>query len=341
MEKVCPRCKYPQEGIYKCEYCGLVFAQYNKTQITKRSNWQNAIDKKSSTLNIMISLIALIGLFGLVYFWYQHESAKRMAELEEIRKLKISEQKRKEKQQLIIERQQQNTEKEEEKERDAVLPVNKTLKKISSATTREQQNIEREKKKAVSPVNKIQKKTLSITTKVVCRKFDVNTVLKGKEIKFWLNTDLPNDTIVMVSVSRPYWQKGSSATYYGSYYAKRSFVRELNRPVTVIIDDNEWRRQIEKKHKLITSVGESLQVSTVSDKVELNLTVSVDQDNPAFGRRNANLEGTMVKADHGFRIIREEKTFLIPYGIAESAAIRTKTTRKPRPKTRQEIELYR
>ena len=109
MEKVCPRCKYPQEGIYKCEYCGLVFAQYNKTQITKGSNWKNAIDKKSSLLNIIISLIAFIGFFGLVYFWYQHESAKKMAELEEIRKPKISEQKRKEKQQPVqIRRKKQN-----------------------------------------------------------------------------------------------------------------------------------------------------------------------------------------------------------------------------------------
>lgn len=30
MEKVCPRCKLPQEGINECEYCGLVFAQYTK-----------------------------------------------------------------------------------------------------------------------------------------------------------------------------------------------------------------------------------------------------------------------------------------------------------------------
>jgi hypothetical protein len=30
MEKVCPRCKLPQDGINQCEYCGLVFKNYKK-----------------------------------------------------------------------------------------------------------------------------------------------------------------------------------------------------------------------------------------------------------------------------------------------------------------------
>ena len=79
--------------------------------------------------------------------------------------------------------------------------------------------------------------------------------------------------------------------------------------MTVIFDDNEWIRQIEKKHKLIEPGGEPLQVSKISDEIELNLTVPISQDNPAFGRSNANLEGTMVTAKQGFRIIQEKKCF--------------------------------
>jgi hypothetical protein len=323
MEKVCPRCKYPQEGINKCEYCGLVFAQYNKTQITKGSNWENGIDKKSSILNIMISLIAFIGFFGLVYFWYQHESAKKMAELEEIRKLKISEQKRKEKQQPAeFIRKQQNTDKDQNM---AVIPAKKTHKTIPLANTSEQRNIEREKNKSVTPVNKIHKKASSAITKVFCGRFNINSVLKGKELQFWLDTDLPYDTIVMVRVSRPYWIKGSSGTYFGSYYGQSRSVLRLRTPVTVILDDNEWRKQLEKKHELIEPGGEPLQVSKISDEVELSLTVPINQDNPAFGRRNVNLEGTMVTAKQGFKIIREERMFLVPFGKATSATSPAKT----------------
>jgi hypothetical protein len=293
MKKVCPRCEYPQEGIYECEYCGLVFDQNNKTQIPKKSNRQNAIDKKSSILNMMIFLIAFIGFFGLVYFWYQHESAKNMAESEEIRKPEIAEQNRSEKPQQV---------------------------KIES----NQQNSGTEKKEAVSTVDDNQKTISSVNSKVFCNSFNINTILKGRELEFWLNTDLPDNTLVMVSVSRRYWIKGSSGTYSGSYYGKSIFVYELRKPVTVILDDKEWRRRIEEKHKQIEPSGEPLQVSKISDEVELKLIVPINQDNPAFGPRNVNLEGTMVTAEQGFRIIRKEKMFIAPFGKTISTRARAK-----------------
>ena len=322
MKKVCPRCEYPQEGINECEYCGLVFDQINKTQISKKSNWQNAIDNKSSILNIMVCSIVFIGFFGLVYFWYQHETVNKMAELEEIRKAEIGEQKKTEKQQQVkIESKQQNTEENNNK---VDIPAKKTLQTTPLATTSEQQKIETEKKQAISAVNDNQKTTSSVTSKTFCNRFNVNTVLKGKGLQFWLGTDLPDNTIVMVSVSRLYWIKGSSGTYSSSYYGKSIFVQELQKPVTVIIDDNEWRKQIEKKHKQIEPSVEPLQLSKISDEVELKLIVPINQDNPAFGPRNVNLEGTMVTAEQGFKIIRKEKTFIIPFEEAISARTREK-----------------
>ena len=308
MGKVCPRCEYPQEGIYECEYCGLVFDQNNKTQIPKKSNRQNAIDKKSSILNMMIFLIAFIGFFGLVYFWYQHESAKNMAESEEIRKPEIAEQNRSEKPQQV---------------------------KIES----NQQNSGTEKKEAVSTVDDNQKTISSVNSKVFCNSFNINTILKGRELEFWLNTDLPDNTLVMVSVSRRYWIKGSLGTYSGSYYGKSIFVYELRKPVTVILDDKQWRRQVEEKHKQIDPSGEPLQVSKISDEVELKLVVPINQDNSAFGPRNVNLEGTMVTAEQGFKIIRKEKMFIIPFGKAISARARERNVATRSSKTMRDWAL--
>lgn len=311
MGKICPRCKYPQEGIYECEYCGFVFDRKNKTQITNKSNRQNATDNKSSMLNMMIFLIALIGFFGLVYFWYQHESAEKIAELEENRNPQIGERNKTEKQQQVkIKSKQQNT---EENKKKVDMPAKKTQQSIPLATISEQQKIETEEKKAVSPVDDNQNTTSSVNSKVFCNKFNVNTILKGKELEFWLDTDLPDNTIVMVSVSRHYWIEGSSGIYSGSYYGKSIFVYELRKPVTVILDDKEWRRQIEKKHRQIEPSGEPLRVSKISDEVELKLVVPINQDNQAFGPRNVNLEGTMVTAEQGFKIIREEKMFIVPF----------------------------
>jgi hypothetical protein len=321
MEKICPRCKYPQEGMDQCEYCGLVFAQYKKAQDPK----------KTSLLTIIFSLIAIIGFLGLVYYLYQYESAKKMAELEKISKPKVSQRKKTEKPQEAKNiSKQQDPEKDEKK---AIIPEKKVQKTIPVAPPSEQQNIETENKKAVSTVNKNQKAASAVITKVFCSRFKVNTVLKGKELEFWLDTDLPYDTIVMVSVSRLYWIKDNPGTYSGSYHGKRSSVLELRKPVSVIIDDNEWRRQIETKHKLIDPTNEPLQVSKISDNIELNLTVPINQDNPAFGRRNVNLEGTMVIANEGFRIIREEKMFLVPFRDAISTLTPANTTWQPSVQT--------
>ena len=338
MKKVCPRCEYPQEGIYECEYCGLVFDQNNKTQIPKKSNRQNAIDKKSSILNITIFFIAFIGFFGLVYFWYQHESAKNMSESEEIRQPEIAEQNRSEKpQQVKIESKQQNT---EENNKKVDIPAKKAQQAIPSATTTgNRQNSETEKKEAVSTVDDNQKTISSVNSKVFCNRFNINTILKGRELEFWLNTDLPDNTFVMVSVSRRYWIKGSLGTYSGSYYGKSIFVYELRKPVTVILDDKQWRRQVEEKHKQIDPSGEPLQVSKISDEVELKLVVPINQDNSAFGPRNVNLEGTMVTAEQGFNIIRKEKMFIIPFGKAISARARERNVATRSSKTMRDWAL--
>lgn len=323
MGKVCPRCKYPQEGIYECKYCGFVFDKKNKTQITKKSNRQNAIDKKSSILNMMIFLIALIGFFGMVYFWYQYELVKEMDELEENRKPEIGELNKTEKQQQVkIKSRQQNT-KENRKGVD-IIPAKKTQRTSPLANTSEQQKIDTEEKKAVSPINDNPNTNSSVISKVFCNRFSLNTILKGKELEFWLGTDLPDNTIVIVSVSRRYWIEGSSGIYSGYYYGKSNFVYELRKPVTVILDDKEWRRQIEKKHKQTEPIGEPLRVSKISDEVELRLVVPINQDNSAFGPRNVNLEGTMVTAEQGFKIIRNEKMFIIPFGKEISARTREK-----------------
>jgi hypothetical protein len=279
MEKVCPRCKLPQEGVYECEYCGLVFAQYTK-EAKKKPERENIIEKKSIQKKWIYILLALVGFAGAVFFQYQRESAKTIAELEEKRKQKVIEQNRK------------------------------------------QQKSERNK--SDSKANRTQKMTSSISPRVICNKFSVNTEINGKDIEFWLDTDLPNDTIVMVSLDRLYWQKGNADTYSNSYYAKRSSVRQLLKPVNVVIDENQWRLKLEKKQKLFASIGEPFKVSKISENVDLNLTVPINQKNPAFGKRNINLEGIKVRDSNDLQIIREKQSFLIPLGKELSAQILAK-----------------
>jgi hypothetical protein len=50
MEKVCPRCKLPQNGINVCEYCGLIFAKYKKLTFKEKLS-QKKILTSELTLN--------------------------------------------------------------------------------------------------------------------------------------------------------------------------------------------------------------------------------------------------------------------------------------------------
>ena len=50
MEKVCPRCKLPQEGINVCKYCGLIFAKYKKLTFKEKLSQKNILTS-DSTLN--------------------------------------------------------------------------------------------------------------------------------------------------------------------------------------------------------------------------------------------------------------------------------------------------
>jgi len=280
MEKVCPRCKLPQKGIYECEYCGLSFAQYKKPNIKEKFKWENTPKNNSKKRNQVVIVLAIVGFIGLVYFQYQRESAKTTAELAD-----------KNKQRVIKQKKEQQTP---------------------------------EKKKSVSKRNRLAKKDPSGSKKVTCNKFNLHTDITGRNLKFWLTTDLPNDTTVMTSVSRRYWEKGSSETYLGSYSQTKSSVHKLLKPVTVIIDDDKWKKQIEKKQHMLASIGEPFEISRISDNVEIDLTVPVNQKNPIFGKMNKNLKGTKVIDDHGLRIIRDNKSFLIPFGKMLSAEIRTK-----------------
>jgi hypothetical protein len=50
MEKVCPRCKLPQNGINECKYCGLIFAKYKKLTFKEKLS-QKKILTSELTLN--------------------------------------------------------------------------------------------------------------------------------------------------------------------------------------------------------------------------------------------------------------------------------------------------
>ena len=76
MEKVCPRCKLPQEGITEYEYCGLEFSKYSnevnslpKKLPSKSDPPDETQKKKTPSLSVQIILVAAT-FFTIAYLFY-------------------------------------------------------------------------------------------------------------------------------------------------------------------------------------------------------------------------------------------------------------------------------
>ena len=162
--------------------------------------------------------------------------------------------------------------------------------------------------------------TSETANKVVCNQFDVIAEVDGRQVSFRLVTDLPDDTEIMARISRSYWAEGSLETYLGAYSQRKTTVRELKQSVRILVDDTKWKNELIRKQEMLASLGEPLQVKRISEEIELDLTVPINQDNPAFGKRNKNLDGPFVSKE-GLRTISVTKRFNIPFGKEKEGTI--------------------
>ena len=61
---------------------------------------------------------------------------------------------------------------------------------------------------------------VSAHAQVICNKFDLKAVRVDSNLKIWLDTDLPDETKIMVWVYREYKEKGSDSIYVVDYFSE-------------------------------------------------------------------------------------------------------------------------
>ena len=164
------------------------------------------------------------------------------------------------------------------------------------------------------------KEAPSISAQVQCETFNLKASIQGDSLTFSLDTDLPEDTSVMVTISRGYrlnggyQQKGGTERYplYSlNYYSSKAKVSELKIPKTIILDNRKWFVALDARQEELSKVGLRFEVWSVLPSVELKMEVPIRQDNPAFGKNNSNLTGKVVTkaAKTGFNVVTGEATF--------------------------------
>ncbi|HEY0714857.1 MAG TPA: hypothetical protein VGF45_19405 [Polyangia bacterium] len=145
------------------------------------------------------------------------------------------------------------------------------------------------------------------STGVVANRFDVRQTLSGDALELWLETDLPDETEVMVSVARGYRQAGDTTAYSHAYFEESGSVREWRAPRQVLLDEHAWRNGLTEHQRLLARAGSPFMVSHVDDSVAVSFVIPVNQEDPRFGSRNEHLTGGAVAVGSlGWPIIERE-----------------------------------
>tara|TARA_R110002124_G_scaffold284345_1_gene461447 strand:- start:136 stop:942 length:807 start_codon:yes stop_codon:yes gene_type:complete len=156
---------------------------------------------------------------------------------------------------------------------------------------------------------------------VTCDVFDINSELNKETLSLSLNTDLPDNTVLMVSISRSYWEEGSSDEYSIDYYSERSTVQEWRKGNTITIDNSKWETDLQNKQKELAPLGLGFDVDRISDSVVVRMVVPINQPSPKFGDGNKKLTGKEVNTS-GFRTVSDENS--IYYTLEGTVAKKSK-----------------
>lgn len=149
--------------------------------------------------------------------------------------------------------------------------------------------------------------------KITCDKFKIDANLSDDTINVALDTDLPDYTVVMVSVSRGYKEKGDSAEYSIDYILEKSTVGNWRSEHSIKVSDDVFKQEMQKKMDLMAKLGEPFEIGATSDNIEVSFIVPINQDHPSFGRGNENLIGSRV-SETGIRVVEAEEVISKPLG---------------------------
>ncbi len=142
-------------------------------------------------------------------------------------------------------------------------------------------------------------------TQIVCDKFELVTKVTGSTLDLSIDTDLPDSTVIMVSVSRTYWEKGNSDAYLVDYFSEKSIIGKWKSKHSIPIASEKWKSALRAKQKEMSRLGLGFDVASISDKITAQMIVPINQPDPRFGDRNTNLSGKAVRSN-GIRVVEDE-----------------------------------
>lgn len=196
---------------------------------------------------------------------------------------------------------------------------------LIACTSNQQEPTKKAEQQEEKPIEAVKPQAKPVKQeKIHCEKFELIQTIEGDILKLSLNTDLPDFTDIMVSVSRSYKEKGDSeSTYSIDYLSEKSTVKKWRSQQEISISDKIFKNNLQEKMDEMSKLGMPFQTSTISKQIEVSFVVPVNQSNPIFGKRNENLQSSLTSPS-GLRTISKEKIINKPLGSKVSNIRTTK-----------------
>jgi hypothetical protein len=148
---------------------------------------------------------------------------------------------------------------------------------------------------------------------VTCDTFELVTNIQGAKLELSLDTDLPDDTVISITVDRSYWKQGNTEEQFRRYFSQESTVGEWRSTHKIDIDAVGWKRDLQDFQTKMANAKVGFKVARISDDIDVSIIAPVNmQTNTAFGDRNKNLSGEAVTIMSYGRLVRGDTQLAYP-----------------------------
>ena len=158
-------------------------------------------------------------------------------------------------------------------------------------------------------------------------RFELRHEVDGGDLLLAVDTDLPDEGELSVSVSRSYYEVRSDVEDSREYFSVLEPVSRWRDPRRIPLDANAWRADLAAHQAEIAEIAAleraagvpaeqtmAFEVASIADDVEIRAVLHLNQDDPRFGGRgNPNLSGTATsRSGSAGLIVEAEVSFEFP-----------------------------
>ena len=145
-------------------------------------------------------------------------------------------------------------------------------------------------------------------------KLDVKK-LENRTLDITATTDFPDDTNLLISVSRIYFEQGASDEYSGQIFDRDMAVSDGKIQIKVSVDDKPWLREYREKQQKLPDLFTG--ISKVSEDVTIAVLFSPKRDQPEhianiLGKNAEFVAGESAKRSGNFTTMRVEQNVNMP-----------------------------